>query len=417
MVNNLTTISLYKLSVFVLFLLSCCTILPQIKTIHFYNILWTSLVVIWLFLTYLSIPKFYRNPNLNRLLTYFFIIYVVVISHLNNHSMIANRYLELSQIFIFYWAYLIGYKKDQGLLNKKLIIIMIPIVIYVCIVTLNEYISNPIISRAVKPSTEAGQEYLAKGIGGYDYIYFLVIISTICLYTIRYCSLNKITKSFLLIIVIFFIVNILLSGFMTATLLLFVSLIFLTIMPRINIINSIYIFIFLFLTYYLIDNIFNALILMFEYYDSESLNIKRLIELKTLFESGIVMDSINERFKAYLVSIITIAENPIFGSIFSNPSTDGLKALGIGQHSFILDTFALFGVLWGGVLVVLLVLNLVKLNKRNTKIKNNLPDAMLVIFLVFGFLNNMTPSVGFAAFFVFPVIYSIYFLKGNIKSD
>ena len=100
-------LSIYKLSVFTLFILVCCSIIPQIKTIAIFNQLWLLLILLWLLLTFISWPEFYIKPDIHRLLTYFFILYTFIISYITNNGIVGNRYLEISQIFVFYWAYLI----------------------------------------------------------------------------------------------------------------------------------------------------------------------------------------------------------------------------------------------------------------------------------------------------------------------
>ncbi len=138
------------------------------------------------------------------------------------------------------------------------------------------------------------------------------------------------------------------------------------------------------------------------------LNAQRLQEVKLLLELGVVDLSLEARMHAFKHSIVSALAFPNFGLILT--SNDRNILLSLGQHSFFLDTFALYGI-WVGCLQAFVFLTpLVRLLSDKTKANLTLSFSMLVLSLFFFIVNNVTPSIGFAIFFVYPVL-NYYLMK------
>ena len=97
--------------------------------------------------------------------------------------------------------------------------------------------------------------------------------------------------------------------------------------------------------------------------------------------------------------------NPIFGIIFYPLATNHSgQLIAFGQHSQIIDTFALFGFPLG---LLQLYIYTKPFRDRITygyRKYNILTILIMISFLCVSVFNNVTASIGFAVFFIYPTI-------------
>ena len=109
-----------------------------------------------------------------------------------------------------------------------------------------------------------------------------------------------------------------------------------------------------------------------------------------------------------------IAEHPVQGKFFSNDmSRENSDLDGIGQHSTIMDTFAIWGIPLGLFFIFLLIYPF----RVMWKLANGFKAKTFVVIgggVFFGTIltNNMTPSMGLGAYFLLPVLLNL-FVKQN----
>lgn len=398
---------LYIISLFVIYCLAVMSISPIIRSLPFFNYLWPLLMMLWIFVTFIYQPDFYIKSNLHQLITFLFFFYAIFIAFTAGNGFIGNRFLEYLQIFIFYWAYqynkIYGYKFD----SLKLLSYFAPVVIITSIMTVMQYITNPNISRTAKKDTAAGLEQMSQGVAGYEFIYFLVFIFASLLFVIvgRKLRFNFFTKVLLYFVLLLFLINIVLSNFMIAVLLVLISLFFRFIIPKVTTIRIlVYIITFLLISPVL-PYLFVQLIDFALSISGSSMNAQRLLEMRELLVSGLIDLSLGARLDAFQSSLNAFLNNPIMGIITTDIGGHGSGLSGFGQHSFLLDTFALFGGFIGILSLYVYFQPLIIQFKLNKQQKSSLPLLIILITLLFFIINNLTPSIGFAIYFVFPVLH------------
>jgi hypothetical protein len=107
------------------------------------------------------------------------------------------------------------------------------------------------------------------------------------------------------------------------------------------------------------------------------------------------------------LSISTFLEHPIGGYLFNVNDRSVFDLSKIGQHSHVLDTFAFFGFFIGIFMCVFMFYPFfIRLKKQEYKLK------IFTIIVGFAFFilitaNNLTPTMGYAAFFVFPTVFDV----------
>lgn len=379
------------------------SIFPPIRTFSFSNHLSAAMVLSWFVTITIAYPKFWFNSTVHRLVIYGYIVYALVIANLSGNGVMGNRYFELFQLPMYFIAYYTYTQMGKVQACRRVIMGLIPFLIFTCISTTRACIAYPFAAR----ESIGGVEALARmrvGVGGYELIYFLVVAFAICLYL--FWSIQSIKhKVGLGILMILFFATIVASNFMTALMLTTVSVVVRVFLSKITI-NKIIFATSTVLFFSIYSNfIFVAIIDMALGILGESLNADRFLELKMLLlenEQGVSMQA---RSNAYNKSFELIFKHPFFGILTKPLIRVGDGVTGFGQHSQILDTFALYGIPLGLVQVYIYFKPLIS---RIKQFGGGISSFAFLIALLTGVIFTMnvaTPSIGFAIFFIFPVVY------------
>jgi len=323
------------------------------------------------------------------------------------NDVIGNRYFILAQIPLFYLAYQKNKLYNKQKTNYLIILCVMPFIIITSFITLNAYALDPFISRKIK-KTELGFEFMSSGIGGYEFVYFLVICATILLYVVfnKELQFTKRQKTFGLFLLLLISTNIIMSNYSIALYLLLLSFIVRVFIKSINKKSTLVFAIFAFFLLFISIQIFAATVLNWLIdLSGDSLYASRFIEIKQYIISNQMGDLLQDRFYYWRESVDVFLEYPIGGAVQSQLFYTNNRLFGFGQHSQILDTFALFGT-GIGLLQFYVLLQPIYLR---IKTKNNFYSGLsLMLFIqtiILLTLNNATPSIGFALFFIFPTVY------------
>ena len=147
-------------------------------------------------------------------------------------------------------------------------------------------------------------------------------------------------------------------------------------------------------------NFFNDLILSFKF---DPFTTRRLLELLNSLKTLDIPSLFLSRDYVLEISIINIQQYFFFGSLLNNNLLINGTIVGFGQHSFILDSFAIFGFLFFLVLFTLIfriIRGIILISKKNKFVF--LPLIFCYIILVT--MNNLTPSFNFILLFFLPLI-------------
>ena len=387
----------------ILFTLGVMSIFPPIRSFSFFNHLWAVLLLGWFLSITIAYPKFWFNSAAHRLVIYTYIVYALVVANLSGNGVMGNRYFELFQIPMFFIAYYTYSQMGKTQACRRVIMGLIPFLIFTCIATTRACISDPFAARSSEEDMEALANMRA-GVGGYELIYFLVVAFAICLYL--YFSISAVKyKVGLGALLLLFFVTIVASNFMTALLLTIISVAVKALLSKMKINKIIFISLaVLFLSIYsnvilvnIIDMVMGNM--------GESMNAARLLELKMLLLENEQGASMQARSNAYKKSFELIFKHPFFGILTKPLIKVGDGVAGFGQHSQILDTFALYGIPLGLVQVYIYFKPLISRLKLPGGGISSFAFLIALHTGVIFTMNVATPSIGFAIFFIFPVVY------------
>jgi hypothetical protein len=404
--QNIATICAFYLAVSSLF--------PQLRVLPQYQISIFFAMLIWLVLAMLIHPNFFIRPDMHTLFLLFFISYTFLVSYFFGNNVIGNRYFEHAHMFIFCLIYQYNFKYDYANSNKKIILWVIPFIIYTGIVTLMGLVKNPYLSRSIKSEGEYTLALRAQGIGGYEFVYFLVFISIILLFTIinaKSLKMRKTYKYLAILMCALFVAVVVYSNYFTAIIMLLLSFFIVTIFKSNNItikFFSGFIIIIFFFNLNMFMYVTNWLIQIL----GSGRNVERLLELQNDFMGYEGLNSIFAgRSPTILISWTAFKENFLFGIITKPIESSGGYLSGFGQHSYLLDTFALFGVIIG-LLNIYLIFQPLLIRLKREELSFSLILAVITSFIIITSINNVTPSIGFAVFFVLPFLYEA--VKNNV---
>lgn len=398
-----------------IFILGMSSVFSPIRVLPFFNQMWAVCIVLWCAFSILDKPYYFFIPTRARLLLYIYIIYTITVPYMLGNGSIGNRYFELSQLPLFYLAY--EKNRLQGRNSDNLLIVkwISPFILFTSLVTLSVYRINPDVSRMLKTSQGLGIEYSKMGVGGYEFIYFLVAFIPILLFMFfdKNWIARKKYKILVFVVIGVLSLNVVFSNYSTALFLLILGFLFSMFFKKINKAYIIFYFLLFVLLYISFEFVLTEMLnFLLANVDESSRNYSRILEIKNYIIKGNQGNSMQARNMAFQESIDVFFENPVFGIATAPLKTNFYGQIkGFGQHSHTLDTFALFGGFIGVLQLYIYALPIYSRLKQTKKYINGFPFAVLTIFLILITINVATPSIGFAVFFIFPTLYELYEVK------
>lgn len=136
----------------------------------------------------------------------------------------------------------------------------------------------------------------------------------------------------------------------------------------------------------------------------DSVNAHRLYEIKLLLTTDEIGGDTEARAGAYMESINLFLHNPLLGIIINPIQKVGSGVSGFGQHSQMFDTFALFGLTIGIIQIFIYLYPYYQRLSKDDLSKSSMPLLIMILLLFVTTMNNATPSIGFATFYIFPVL-------------
>ena len=395
----------YYLSLFPLTYLALSAVFPMLRTIPFYNQTMALSVICWFSLTILTFPDFYLRRLQYSAIAFLYISYTIFIPYLVNNMEVGNRYMMYTQIPMFYIAFELNRSFGRNRDNIKIILFTLPFGLFTMVKTLYAYRSNEFASRAAKIMDEQGFELVRSGIGGYEYIYFLVFIFAIMLLlnpeVKRLAHLRKYSLYSAMIFVVF--AHIYLSRFALAFLMA-LGILFFKYSPSIKNIRVLVFYLFLgvlgvFFSMEIVLFLIEQLLALL----GENQISEKLIEIQIFIQQGYMNTYLFSRYENYSFSLSAISQFPILGASLAAHGNLKDYIFEAGNHSHVLDTMAYFGVLISMFQVYIYVEPFNRMTKRFGGHRTMI-QLVIALFIILAVLNNISPSIGYAVYFIMPTI-------------
>lgn len=382
-------------------------VFPPLRVMGNSTVLSTLALALWAAVSLTRRPGYFLRPTAYRLLTFGFAFYVTFVPYLFYNDTIGNRYLSLMLVTFGFIVY--GYYEGLGQLGvlKRVIQVTVAFAAVTILRTAVGLISNPWLARSIKSSGEYSLAQATQGIGGYEIVYFAVVACPIALYAALNAGsvVKRVCWGVSYVLLVFLAV---LSNYMTALLLISVSSgIGLLLHLATNHRRGITVVVTPLLLTMMI--LFGSQIVSGAVQGVMSLTAggrtgQRLTTAGDSLVGGIQQEFAFDRVPVMRQSVDAALERPLGGLVTSRIDVSGGYLVGFGQHSHILDTFALFGFIVGGISLVVLFGPFVEHLRRGRQIALSLP--VFISYAGVLLLNNAAPSIGVAACLVYPLVLS-----------
>lgn len=359
-------------------------------------------IIFWFIFSFFIDRKFYLDSNIHRFYLFILILFMIAVPYLFGKAVIGNRYS--SMILVVCGNIIYEFYKEHGRLEnlKRIILFSCFFALITLIITYFNLLINPYVSRSIKSEGDYSKSLAAQGIGGYHFIYFVAAASI----PILFLALRVELFRYKLIYIITYILMLLLvvrSNYLTAFLLM--------------IICSIILFIFYFghqrgFVYKISLCVF-GIILMIGAINLDEILLAIADILPERISRILISDDMNtfdsifreftlDRFPTIMNSIEALFAHPFFGLIGSSAlGTSGEYLTGFGQHSYIFDTFALYGIVIG-IINFFAILKPFKKDGRFLKHNASLSIAMAIFTVSIYLFNNATASIGIVICIIYP---------------
>lgn len=364
----------------------------------------------WLIASLLIDRDYYKS--LNNVYPVFFLIITIAFPYVFGASVIGNRYLNLNMIPMGFLIFNF-YKKNHHIENLKRIALIITFFATITLlITLQALTADPYISRSIKSTGEYSSDLARRGIGGYSFIYFTAISSQFLLYI----SLKTRSSSVRIVTIILYILTfffVLKSSYMTALLIVILSSVALIVVNLVhrNLEKKIIGIVVIIAMVLLLSNLNGIIDKFSDVIPKRIANIVIVNDGQSIF-SSIWDEFVSDRWPTLMSSISAFIKAPLFGLVGAGQlsSYDG-GVSGFGQHSYILDTFALYGV-FVGLLNSYIVLRPFRHNKEyDTFLNASIFACTAIVYL----LNNATPAIAMALGILYPLVGEYYSSNSLIK--
>lgn len=357
--------------------------------------------LLWLLFAVTSNTRFllWKN-NFVLLLIY---VYLSLYPAVCGYSTITNRYVSMSFVLCGSIVFRYYYAHNKLDILKKILRITALLSLITMLITYKQLLINPYISRSIKSSGEYSEMLARRGIGGYTFVYYIAVLSISVLY-FGLKTGQKRKRVLAMIWYVFSILFVIKSNYMTAVLVVAVCSAILLVLSSasnkkwgfvLGLISGILVFVLVLL----LDRILAVV---------GDFMPERIARVLISGSGGSAIESVIyefylDRWPTIQSSLHAFLKHPLLGLLGSGTlGYDGQFLTGLGQHSFVLDSFAFFGIMGGSICMYASFYPL----KKSAVWKNHSPlrTAMMVCVMMMYFLNNATESIALAVAIISPYI-------------
>lgn len=365
-----------------------------------------SCMLLWFFVSFCTYPRFYLMCSKKIFIALVLYVCSFILPTIFENNIIGNRYIGMPLVLLGYIIYKYHCSTGTTQIIRTVMIVTILFSVITGFITVIALINNPYVSRSIKSSGEYSTILSRQGVGGYNFIYFAVMASPLLLHAALHASSFK-TKVLMYGIFLLDVFLILKSNYMTALFMLVVmcsTYIVMSFMSRQR--NGLFrggiLAIILLFGLAVFPYIFQKAMIYLP---------ERITRVFIASNSGAILQSlfsefIFDRWPQWQLSIEAIGRAPIFGiAISERIKTVGTYLVGFGQHSFILDTLALYGLIFGVAIIAVALESVLpyhqnKANKACYPLWVSIFWGTIIVYL----FNNATDSIALVINVFYPYV-------------
>lgn len=368
------------------------SVAPPLQIGLVFRLLALGLAFVWFAVEFLRRFEFTRIQIWCAL----FMAAVAVITYIQSG---ASAVLGQISTYMMVLAYFINIYSADSWRNYR---VVVPITLALLILfnyrTVTMLLQNPAIARLLVRDTEELYDYMRQGVGGYGLVYQQVLIAPVVYaWTLKSFEHNKLFFVLGLAWTVSFWALIANAGYSIAVIVAVISAVVLIVYRRQSILPAFIIAVLLiagivFLLVY-VESFRNIVLRFFE-------GTKVVIKIQDLVSTaeGEMADSFTSRIVRYWASIEACLQFPIIGDLLFGGSSGG--------HSFVLDTFARFGV-WGGIPSIIMIFYSPRYfkNKSSSTLIHVTANAHILAIALVALFDSFPYQLFFPILILCPIMY------------
>lgn len=326
----------------------------------------------------------------------FALVFIAFSTMLTGNTVLFNRYFNLICLIAGYPLFRLVVERLDKKGKYALAIVIIGFATLTCIRTCTALVQNPYIARSIKSEGEYTAGLLSMGIGGYEIVYFAVICSTIMLWDALNAT-NRMRKVISFLLFAIMVCLILYANYMTALIAALIGAAIVLLMkigkasPAAAVSAAVMTTIVLAVLIAAQDQLLQVITNM-----SGDGRVSRVLNSSDSLLTGITDEFLSDRAPVMQKSINEFGLHLFIGL---NGMTSSIGASGAiasaGQHSFVLDTLAYFGLIGGPIILLAVFMPFWSMGKHG--VDRRLTTPLLVVFVILLIFNNATSSIAIAA--------------------
>jgi hypothetical protein len=381
---------------------------PPLRTVGNNAMLCLAALLVWFFLVLLRTPSFFLRPTLYRLAVYAFAFYVAFVPYLFANDVIGNRYLSLLLLTCGFVVYEYYEATERLRILSWVLGVGGAFALVTGIRTMMGLMANPYLSRTIQSSGEYSTALMEQGIGGYEIVYFAALVGVIAAHALL--SLPTLKGRILAgTIYLVSLLLVILANYLTALLVLVLGSVLVIGLIAVSNGRGFFVAAALSLGIAVVLLLGSELVTFAVHGIAQVSPTGRTSSLLSgmtgSISSGLQREFLLDRAPVMLESVAGALNHPILGLSATKITTAGGYITGFGQHSHILDTFALFGLVVGAANMYVLLWPFSGRLKNRRLIGLTIP--VLFSYTVILVFNNATPSLAVAACLVFPLAFRV----------
>lgn len=401
-----------------LFVLMLVSVYPKLTATGGTTVLSLLIEVLLVGIAVLQNVKVFTKLIINNAMGIFFMIYTFFMPYLFGNSVISHRYSAMFMLVLGVILFEFYSATNRLIIVRRAIVLSLPFLAVTFVRTFRIAMTDPSVIRSIKYNTDTA-ELLADGIGGYEFIYMLSLIAAF--FFICFLKEKKIHKKLLFLAGTALVFALLiLANYMTAFLLAVISVFLAVVISGCEDIKKeksaksvVYMITIIILLSVLLINQ-RALVDLFSYITHDDGRLQKVFNTDKSVFAAVKDEFIADRYYTLKSSWNAFLEHPIMGLISEQLFIAGEKLKGFGQHSYVLDTFALYG----GFIGLIGTIQLFKPYSRYKEYKKNATFryVLCIHFVLLAFLNNLNFSTIFLSTVVLPCMVD-YFTEKKEKKE
>lgn len=387
-------------------------LMPQLAYSGVLRILSLVAVGVWLLIEVSRPRGIIRRPTLPLLALFVFVSYTLLFEFMTHGlSGIVSR-IQL-YIMLFFLVVQQARRNELHSLNSIfwLVIILTAVAMtttYIFMITIDARVM-----RTIVRSSEAAQDLIGQGVGGYAIAYGAVLmLPVLTVLSLRPVLIDRLgapplLRFFPLLprLLIWYLTGlsvllVISSQFATAVMIFAVSTMAVLVLWRATVFRIfITIMLMLFLLFFFRALLIELLVYLAPLVEDTNYALKVNDLLISLRSDG-VGGTVEDRVERYSRSLTLFLENPFTGVLYFND---------VGKHSTLLDSFARWGALVGAILVYLVSFSQIRALRTLSSVPGGAGAAfgtLIAVLMVFG-LNNVFMAGGIIIYIIYPLVFDV----------